>query len=182
MTCIVAITDGKRIVMGGDSAASTTDNPEIYSFSISKVFAKGEYLVGICGSYRAGQIARWKMEWPEPPAPGADLEEFMVREVVEAIHRSLVDAHFAGPTEGSRAAQFMIGLRGHLFTTAGDFTVGSQNISWQAIGSGRHHAYGALHALADFDLDLEDKVRRALGAAQSHISNVREPFHLLSTG
>lgn len=182
MTCIVAISDGKRIVMGADSAASTPDNPEIYSFSISKVFAKGEYLIGICGSYRAGQIARFEMDWPEPPEPGADFEEFMVRHVVKAIQRNLVDAGFAGPTEGTRAAQFVIGLRGQIFTTAGDFTVGSQNVPWQAIGSGRHHAYGALHALADFDLDLEDKVRRALGAAQSHTSNVREPFRILSVG
>jgi hypothetical protein len=182
MTCIVGISDGKRIVMGGDSAASTTDNPEIYSFSISKVFAKGEYLIGICGSYRAGQIARWKMDWPEPPAAAADLEKFMVLEVVPAIQRNLVDAGFAGPTEGTRAAQFMIGLRGQLFTTAGDFTVGAQILPWQAIGSGRHHAYGALHVLADLELPLEDKVQRALGAAQRYVSNVREPFHLFGVG
>lgn len=36
--------------------------------------------------------------------------------------------------------------------------------------------------LAAFELELEDKVRRTLGAAQSQVSNVREPFHLLSVG
>jgi len=56
MTCIVGITDGKRIVMGCDSAGSSPENPEIYNVAVDKIFTTGEYLVGICGSYRAGQI------------------------------------------------------------------------------------------------------------------------------
>ncbi len=51
MTCIVAVTDGKRTVMGADSAASNADDPEIYNFATSKVFATGEYLVGVCLDY-----------------------------------------------------------------------------------------------------------------------------------
>jgi hypothetical protein len=180
MTCIVGITDGKRIVMGADSAASTTDNPEIYSFATEKIFTIGEYVVGVCGSYRANQIARWMMDWPEPPEEGVDLEAFMVREVVETLRKAFVETGFAGPTEGSRSAQFMIGLRGRLFTTAGDFTIGSSNYPWLAIGSGRHNAYGALHVLAGIDLGLEEKVRRALAAAASQTANVREPFYLLT--
>lgn len=182
MTCIVGITDGQRIVMGADSAASTTDNPEIYDFAIDKIFATGEYLVGVCGSYRAGQIARWEMNWPEPPEPGADIEPFMVREVVKALREAMVDAGFAGPAEGSRSAQFMIGLRGRLFTTAGDFSIGTLRSPWMAIGSGRHSAYGALHVLAGLELDLEEKVRRALAAAQSQVANVREPFQQIRIG
>jgi ATP-dependent protease HslVU (ClpYQ) peptidase subunit len=182
MTCIVGITDGKRIVMGADSAASTTDNPEIYSFATEKIFTTGEYVVGVCGSYRAGQIVRWEMDWPEPPEPGVDIEGFMVREVVKAISQALVANRFKGATEGTRVPQFMIGLRGRLFTLTGDESVGSLKAPWMAIGSGRHSAYGALHVLAAFELELEDKVRRTLGAAQSQVANVREPFHLLSVG
>jgi hypothetical protein len=106
------------------------------------------------------------------------LEEFMVLEVVPAIQRNLVDAGFAGPTEGTRAAQFMIGLRGQLFTTAGDFTVGAQNLPWQAIGSGRHHAYGALHVLADFELPLEARCsgRSARPSAMSATCGSRSIF------
>jgi ATP-dependent protease HslVU (ClpYQ) peptidase subunit len=182
MTCIVGITDGKRIVMGADSAASTTDNPEIYSFATEKIFATGEYLVGVCGSYRAGQIVRWEMDWPEPPEPGVDIEGFIVREVVKAISQALVANRFKGATEATRVPQFMIGLRGRLFTLTGDESVGSLKAPWMAIGSGRHCAYGALHVLAGLELDLEEKVRRALAAAQSQVANVREPFQQISVG
>jgi len=76
----------------------------------------------------------------------------------------------------------MIGLRGEIFAIGGDFTALKLQEPWIAIGSGRHTAYGALHALAEAPLDAEDKVRRALAAAQSYTANVREPFHVLSVG
>ena len=53
---------------------------------------------------------------------------------------------------------------------------------WLAIGSGRQAAYGALHVLGGLDLDLEEKVRRALAATQECTTNVREPFQLVSVG
>jgi len=175
MTCIVAITDGTKTVMGGDSAASSADNPEIYDFSTSKIFATGEYLVGVCGSYRSGQIARWEMDWPELP-PGADIEEFMVREVVKRVRLAFEAASHAAPLK----AQLLVALRGRLFTIGHDFSAGSLIVPWLAIGSGRHTAYGALHVLAGLDLDLEEKARRALEAAQSHTANVRQPFRFFT--
>jgi len=182
MTCIVGITDGTRIVMGGDSAGSSTENPEIYNVAVNKVFAVGEYLVGICGSYRAGQIARWEMPWPEPPAAGSDLESFIVRELVPAIRQSLLAAGSGQLLDGPKAAQFLIGLRGELYSIGGDFSAIKLEERWIAIGSGRHVAYGALHALADIDLDEKLKVLRALAAAQSYTASVRGPFHVLCIG
>ena len=180
MTCIVGITDGKRIVVGADSAGSSPDNPELYSIAVDKVWKTGEYLVGICGSYRAGQIARWEMDWPEPPEPGADLERFVVRDIVRALRQALQTAGASPSTEGR--TQLLIGLRGELFSIGGDYSALKLTEHWIAIGSGRHHAYGALHALAAIELEPEEKVRRALAAAQSHTANVREPFHVLSVG
>lgn len=183
MTCIVAITDGQRTIMGADSAVSSTDNPELNVVATSKVWKQGEFLVGLSGTYRAGQIARWQMDWPEPPSdPGADLDQFMVREVVTTLRQTLLDAGFVQSTEPTRVAQFMIALRGRIFTLGGDYSCASLEHPWIAIGAGRHNAYGALHALSDLELPLEDKVRRALAAAQAHTNNVREPFHLISTG
>ncbi len=174
MTCIVAITDGKRTVMGADSAAGSTDNPEIYDFATSKLFQKGEYLVGVCGSYRSGQLARYEMEWPDPPEDPAELEGFLVREVVKKLRELYKEAgHVPPPT-----AAAMVAIRGRIFVIGNDNSVGSLANPWCAIGSGRHTAYGALHVLASLDLGLEEKVSRALAAAQAHTSNVREPLHL----
>ena len=182
MTCIVGITDGHRTVIGGDSAGSSPDNPEIHTTDVSKVFATGEYLVGYCGSYRAGQLARWDMDWPEPPEPGADLECFFTRVVVKALRQAMQDAEPGFTQALPRTAQFMIGLRGHLFSIGQDYSAVKLKDPWLAIGSGRQAAYGALHVLGGLDLDLEEKVRRALVATQECTANVREPFQLVSVG
>ena len=42
MTCIVGITDGENIVIGGDTAASSPDGPEIYSLRLSLVPSPNE--------------------------------------------------------------------------------------------------------------------------------------------
>ena len=185
MTCIVGITDGKRIVMGADSAGSSPDSPEIYDTATSKLWSTGEYVIGICGSYRAGQLARWEMSWPEIPpglGPGPELESFMVREVVTCLRQTLQSAAFTSPEERSRVAQFLVGARGQLFSIGGDFSAVSMATPWMAIGSGRIAAYGAFHVLGGLDLELEDKATRALAAAQAQTANVREPFHVLSAG
>lgn len=176
MTCIVAITDGKRTVMGGDSAASFPDNTEIYDFATGKIFSTGEYLVGVCGSYRSGQVAQYEMEWPEPPEPGADLDRFMACEITGRLLETFKKAAH----EPNSKALLLIALRGRLFVTGSDNSAVRLRVPWTAIGSGRLPAYGALHALAGAELSLEDKVRAALAAAQAHTANVREPFHLLS--
>ncbi len=183
MTCIVAITDGQRIAIGADSAVGSTDSPELNTVATNKVWRQGEYLVGICGTYRAGQIARWQMDWPEPPSdPEADLEQFMVKEVVEALRRALENAAYSHAKEPTRVAQFVVAVKGRIFMIAGDYSCATLEAPWIAIGSGRHNAYGALHAIADLDLPLEEKLRRALAAAQAHTNNVREPFQFLGAG
>lgn len=179
MTCIVGVKEGRRVWIGGDSAASSPPN-EVYTFSGPKVFAVGEYLVGYTISYRAGQVLRHDVDWPSPPAE-VDLERFLVREIVPELRRALRDAGALKVTNGvEQTAQFVIGVRGELMTVGTDFSVGALQEPYLAVGSGRHNAYGALHALADSGLAGEERVRKALEAAASFTSNVRPPFLVLS--
>jgi ATP-dependent protease HslVU (ClpYQ) peptidase subunit len=181
MTCIVGVKDGEQLWIGGDSAASCPAN-EVYNFAGPKVFAAGEYLVGYTISFRAGQVLQHEVDWPSPPAD-FDLERLMVRDVVPKLRHALREAGALKVTEGvEETAQFMIGLRGELVTVGGDFSIGYLREPYLAIGSGRHNAYGALHALADSNLSGEQRVRRALEAAVNFTGNVRPPFVILSNG
>lgn len=165
--------------IGEDSAASFPAN-EVYNFVRAKIFATGEYLVGYIISFRAGQVLRHEVNWPSPPAD-VDLERFVVRDVVPELRRALREAGALKVTEGvEQTAQFMIGLRGELMTVGTDFSIGSLQETYRAIGSGRHNAYGALHVLADFGITAKEKVRRALEAAANFTSNVRPPFVVIS--
>ncbi len=183
MTCIVAIKDGKTLYFGADSKAGSPTTGEGYSATTPKVFRKGEYMVGYTISFRAGQVLHHDVDWPAPPAdlPADQLESFMVREVVPRLRNALRDAGALKTSEGvDQGAHFVIGLRGQLFSVGLDFSATGLVDDYMAIGSGRHHAYGALHALAGLQMAPEERIQRALAAAAQYTMNVGAPFLLIS--
>ena len=80
MTLVVAISDGQRLVFAADSAASNLKTGEIYNLDNEKIFSCGPWLIGHTTSYRLGQILRYRVPWPTPPADLADLEGLIHRE------------------------------------------------------------------------------------------------------
>jgi hypothetical protein len=108
-----------------------------------------------------------------PPEGETDREAFFVREVVPRLRSALEKGGATQP------AQFLVGLRGHLFSIGTEFSAAELEEPWTAIGSGRFAAYGALYALEHVALPAEPKVRLALEASERYTNNVRKPFVLL---
>ena len=98
MTAIVILTDGKRVVLGGDSAA--TGGYEVRLRADEKVFRSGSYGIGFTSSYRMGQILRYKTELPEPPrGVGPDeLHRFLVTEFVGTVRQAFAEHGFSKRT------------------------------------------------------------------------------------
>ena len=65
MTCIVAVTDGQTVVIGGDSAGAA--GQELRIRADPKVFLVGSFAIGFTTSFRMGQILRYSAHLPEPP-------------------------------------------------------------------------------------------------------------------
>jgi len=180
MTCIVGLTDGKTVTFGADSATGMGE--EIYTLKVHKAFARGPYLFGVCGSPRVGQILRFRMELPEPPA--TDLEPFLVRELVPVIRRALAEEGVAGSGQAilGEKTTILVGCRGQLWTICSDLTV-VREVAYAAIGSGRLRAYGALHALAAAGVEpARRRLELALEAAAAYTANVRPPWTFVSGG
>ncbi|MCP4661143.1 MAG: hypothetical protein GY856_37550 [bacterium] len=181
MTGIVAVSDHQQVLIGGDSAAITPDHKEVYSVpETTKVFPAGSFAVGITTSFRIGQVLRYGVDWPEPPADDRDLERFIVDKLVEAVRRALKVGGCGRTREGMEiGGQFVIGVRSEIFVIAEDFAV--TRVPFAAIGAGRLVAYGALHALAGYDLPIEARVKAALEAAHAYTPSVRPPFGYVAT-
>ncbi len=180
MTCIVGITDGESVTLGADSAAGTGE--EIYTLETRKVFARGPYLFGVSGSFRVGQIMRFRAELPEPP-PSTDLEPFLIRELVPAIRRVVTEegAAGSGPTILGAKTTILLGCRGQLWCVTNNLTVIRES-PFAAIGSGRLRAYGALHALqASATEPSRRRLELALEAAAAYTANVRPPWYFISS-
>ncbi len=196
MTCIVAIADGKNVVMGADSAG--VDGRDLYLRADAKVFRRGEYLIGFTTSFRMGQILRYETELPDLPEDRGmeSLERFFVTEFIPAVRRSFGEHGFAktarfsspdkpGVSEDGQVVggTFLVGAAGRIFEIRGDFQLGLSASPYSAVGAGAMPALGALRALEDLaELTLGDRVRRALETAEAYSTGVRGPFLLVKSG
>ena len=181
MTCVVGFTDGETIILGADSAAAGSGR-EIYTAAEPKVFACGSYLFGICGSYRVAQVLRFRAELPEIPE-GADVEGFLVRELLPVIGATVEAEGIAGVSRGylGDKVALLVGIQGQLWTICSDLALMPEN-GFGDLGSGRHQAYGALYALHAAGLEAPRQRREiALEAAAAYTSTVRPPWHFIST-
>ena len=181
MTCIVGIVDDGRIVLAGDSAGCT-DTALIEVRDDPKVFTREQYVIGYTISYRMGQILRYGVELPEPPAQ-VDLS-FMVRSIIPSIREAFETHGFlktftrtdSGWSEHGQAwgGRFLVGVHGQLFIIDHDFQVGMPHRPYLAVGSGAQVAYGSLYSSAH--LEPEERATLALSAAAEHTKCVRGPF------
>ena len=180
MTCIVAASDGKEVVLGGDSAYAYKDENEIYKLGEPKVSRFGELVVGCCGLFRGSHVIRQRMAWP---MPGEDLQSWRL-EAEDLLRKTLRDnglTYECDDLHGERTQiQTLIGVRGRIFCF--DQTIcGALQTDFAAIGSGRLPAYGALYASRGLGLSLEDRVRLSLSASAEYCADVAPPFNILST-
>ncbi len=193
MTCIVAITDGRIVIIGGDSAG--VGGHELRLRADLKVFRVGCYAIGFTTSFRMGQILRYGTDLPEPPAEisPAELERFLVTELVPTVRQSFAShgfartARFASPGEAGVSEDgqdvgglFLLGVAGQIFEIRKDYQLARPAAPYSAVGRGAPVALGALHALETVpDLSLRERLVRALEAAEAYSTVVRRPFHFV---
>lgn len=180
MTCIAAVTDGKTVWMGGDSAGS--NGYDVTVRRDPKVFRRGEFLMGFTDSFRMGQLLMCKLS-PPTPREGQNLYEFMVTDFIDAVRQCFKDGGFARKdSEREKGGTFLVGYRGRLFEVESDYQVGETDDPYDAVGCGEAFAKGVFYALRSMgSMTPSDKIVAALEAAAHHSEGVRGPFTILST-
>jgi hypothetical protein len=170
MTCIVGLVDGGRVWMGGDSAGVAGWDLKVRADR--KVFRNGPYVMGFTTSFRMGQLLRHGFA---PPAPVADLDEFMATTFIDAVRERLKAGGWASKeNEREEGGAFLVGTRGRLFEIGSDYQVGENVDGWGAVGCGDQVAHGALYASRG--KVAMDRVVIALSAAERFSAGVRRPF------
>jgi ATP-dependent protease HslVU (ClpYQ) peptidase subunit len=180
MTCIVALAHNGAVTIGGDSAL-TDDDFNQASMAETKVFRKGEFLIGGSGSARGGQLMRFRFTPPKRPR-GMDADEYMATLWVDELRKVFkTGGHTFFETEGgeeSSSTNGLIGYRGSIWVMYGaDFQIERLRDAYAVIGSGGNIALGAMHATRDIvDLKPEKRVKIALEAACRYNAACRPPF------
>lgn len=175
MTCIVAIKDGDKVLMGCDSIGS--DGWRRESRTRPKLFMNGPLLIGYTTSFRMGQLLELNIE-PPKLLPDEDPYVWMVKEFVPKVRTTLKEGGFAAKKdEQESGGTFLIALRGRIFSIHDDYQVGETVRGYAAVGSGEPFAMGSLFSTDGRPAD--ERLRIALEAAHEMCATVAPPFHFL---
>lgn len=176
MTCIVGISNGTTVFLGGDSAS--VGGLDISRTLHPKVFKNGPYIMGYTSSFRMGQL----LEFGSLPNPSkqdcANLYRFMVTKFVPAIRKIFKEGGYLKvENDVEEGGTFLVGLKGELFVVDEDFQVQQKPEHFYACGCGESYALGAMFAAND--VPPRERLRIALEAAESYSAGVRSPFHFV---
>jgi ATP-dependent protease HslVU (ClpYQ) peptidase subunit len=169
MTCVVAVTDGKKVVIGADSAFSREDSVIVTDFP-PKAWRVGSWILGFCGDM--SHICKCKEEL-------RDESWKTVGELLESVR------DIAG-----KGASFdlVAGKEGKLYSAEScgawyriqDRRAGRKIVKGAyAVGSGAQYALGSLYSTFGMKSDVE-RIKLALNASVYYTSGVRPPFRIVS--
>jgi len=180
MTCIVGITDGKTVYLGGDSAG--TAEYDLHIIREPKVFTHGSYVMGFTSSFRMGQILQYSFDPMDPPDDPSELHRFMCTKFVNSLMNCLIGNKW-GTTENGRAegGQILVGVAGQLFEIDEDFHVSSYHCNFAAIGGGDLSAKGSLHTTGQMSMSPQRRLEMALEASACLNASVAGPFHYVES-
>lgn len=173
MTCIVGISNGSNVYIGGDRGAS--DGSSIVSLDSPKVYIRDEWIFGYAGSMGVGQI----MQIIDIPIVKEDEDPFL------ALRMDLVDAfrsmleHNGITMNEDNDTDILIGIRGRLFEfSPADWSVAE--VKETAIGSGGNFALGSLYTSIGMRLSPKDRIKIALESAITYSPTCQGPIDILS--
>ena len=138
MTCIVALSVGNKVFLGGDSAASDEKTGLILQTTDAKVFKVGQFGIGFVDSFRMGQILQYSWTPPiyKPTTGFKNLDKFMRTKFVESIKEAYQENGYGrfgnnAPEDGDEGGIIIIAVQntGRIFTMDVDYHVSEVDVN-----------------------------------------------------
>lgn len=170
MTCIVGITDGTSIYIGGDRGAS--DGDTVISMCRPKVGVRGDWIYGYSGDIGIGQY----LDVIELPILKKNDDPYMViiNELIYTLHER-IDKIIK---DDAPQADFLIGAKGRLFELSTE-AWGVVEVTESSIGSGSQFAFGSLHTTYTYNIPIIDRIQIALDSAITYSPTCQGPTDIL---
>ena len=176
MTCIVAIRNETKVLLGGDSAAS--GNNRIVSRRDKKIFKRRGIGFGFAGSFRVGQLIKFQLKIPKHPI-NIETSEYVVNCLVAEIIKLLKTHKLV--KNNQMECNLLITYKNHIYKIDSDFQVEVGDDPYAAIGDGADVALGALYALKDSPIIAADKFLIAMSASDRYCTTVSSPFFYIES-
>ena len=178
MTCIIGVErDGIACICGDSLALSgwtkTEDNDKVFNVDINGVTIH----IGFSTSFRMGQILQYHLPnclmLLNKPVPTV---KYMVSEFVPTV-QELFKARGFGKRDGleHEGGQFLVAIGGKLFSVESNYYVHVSPSGVYTLGSGREYAMGAVTALLDSGMKVEEAIVGAMAITAKHCASVSLP-------
>ena len=166
MTCIVGVVKGNTVWLGGDSAA-TDGHLNRTIIKDPKVFVRGDFGFGVCGSPKVMDAIAHGMTFPAQT--DTDDRSFLVNELVTAIRERLIslDAATQTPSGVEFEGEMLVAYRGKLYKMQGNFQLIYSSDGFDTTGSGGTLALGSLMSTKR----ERNPRKRVLAALEASIAN-----------
>lgn len=172
MTCIVAISDGSKVYIGGDRGHS--DSHTLVSSTQPKIFEVGPYVIGYAGNSGIGQAVVHNFSFP-PLAKNSNIYKHMTTVFIPALRTFIKDSDIKLPENDDDNAGFIVGVKGKVYEIdIADFQCVEYNEV--CIGSGSGYAYGSLYTTQDYDIDPIGRIHIALDSAIHYSPTCQGPI------
>lgn len=150
MTCIVGITDGRTVTLGGDTqgTAGWSKTMRADTKVIQLRNSTCELVIGGTGSFRALDLVRYSLTLPAFDPSEQDPRRWAVIALIPAIRETFRTGGLLRTDNGVEdlGSAFLVGIRGRLFEVHSDLQVGEPVVKYAAVGCGSDIALGAMHA------------------------------------
>lgn len=173
MTCIVAIEDNNKVIMGGDRLGSNgyTGAP----VSESKVFKKGGVMIGYTSSFRMGQLLQHALEIPALPAE-INLDKWVAIDFMQAIRKAYKDNGWDKEKDGAaEGGSFLLAIGNRCYEIQDDYSYIRHISGEYAVGSGKHYALGSLRSTRG-RATATKRIIESLETAAEYVVSVSAPF------
>lgn len=176
MTCLVAVVDGPRVILGSDSYGGDGNLGAAYGPKVAQV---GPYGIAVSAEWRVLQLLTLAFDPPPPPTDPGELHRFLVTDWSAELRRTLTDHGWEPPkAEDTESWDGLIAVAGRIFEVQADGAILEPTAGYTARGAGAAVALGALHST--FRRPAKVRALAALQAAEAHVPSVRRPFHVLT--
>ena len=163
--------------MGGDSAG--TSDWSILARNDPKVFVRQGFIYGFSGSFRMGDLLKYRFNPTVLGASAANVVKYMCTSYVDELRACFEQYAFGKTEEGEQSGgEFVVGFRGRLFQIFNDFQVAIPSIPFCATGCAKDIALGAMRASGG--LNARIRIRHALEASYEFNGSVRPPWVIKS--
>ena len=187
MTCIVGYIDkqNKTIYMGADTAGISGNR--LFARKDVKLFQRtnpynNTMLIGFSGSFRMGQLLRYKLVIPKHPE-NMDAYEYICTIFIDAVRQILTEGGCSKINNNQEEiTTFLVAYDNRLFRIDSDYHVGESQYNYDSCGCGENLALASVRTLDNYSREIysgEEIIKTALKISQDLCSSVREPFIIL---